>query len=223
MPKTIHFPAWRPDRLLARCKHFEPLLFDIIGRFPCPSYEGEDIMTIKKDGMVRTPSDHYGLLGTIKAIWIEIKNKLIRLFLSFFRHRAACAQILLPSFSSMPPGFPSRSYISLQRKPWFWPLWATAIRSQGMPWTWIHQLLRGSVSSSRSIFRWPRFHLLILRLSSPAQVSDIGNSISASKYRSHSNYAGSLRLLAELERDGLPEAQEIWAASGLERALKMSN
>ena len=117
----------------------------------------------------------------------------------------------------------SRSYISLQRKPWFWPLWATAIRSQGMPWTWIHQLLRGSVSSSRSIFRWPRFHLLILRLSSPAQVSDIGNSISASKYRSHSNYAGSLRLLAELERDGLPEAQEIWAASGLERALKMSN
>lgn len=68
MPTTRRFARWRPDRMLAKTKHFDPLMFDIVGRFPCPSYHGENIYDIKKDSKVRTPSDHFGLLGALKVL-----------------------------------------------------------------------------------------------------------------------------------------------------------
>ena len=54
--------------MLAKTANLAPLMFDIVGRFPCASYEGENIYDIKKDSKVRTPSDHFGLLGAMKVI-----------------------------------------------------------------------------------------------------------------------------------------------------------
>jgi hypothetical protein len=69
MPYNGRFPVWRPDHIIYRTN--EQKLEDnkdeleIIGDFTVYPYEHQTFDMISKDGQVRTPSDHFGLLSKI--------------------------------------------------------------------------------------------------------------------------------------------------------------
>jgi len=59
MPKSNHFPAWRPDRILYKNDKFLELeYFEIIGN--------NQIEQDEYNNVVKTPSDHYGLFAMFK-------------------------------------------------------------------------------------------------------------------------------------------------------------
>ncbi len=67
MPSTGRFPAWRPDHVIYRSaleKGEDEI--EIIGDFTVPPYEKDTFDMIAKDGQVRTPSDHFGLMAKIQ-------------------------------------------------------------------------------------------------------------------------------------------------------------
>jgi len=51
----------------SRADCFTPIEVRIIGRFCIPSFSKEAIEDTSKDNVVRTPSDHYGVLAIFKA------------------------------------------------------------------------------------------------------------------------------------------------------------
>ena len=70
MPKTKRFPAWRPDKVVTLeydqgKKHWHCVKAEIIGKRPTSYFAelGQDIMEIEKDKIVRTPSDHMGIVA----------------------------------------------------------------------------------------------------------------------------------------------------------------
>ena len=63
---TPRFSRWFPDRILIKTgSDFEPTFVDRVGVAACASFvkKGESADKIKKDGIVRTPSDHMGLVA----------------------------------------------------------------------------------------------------------------------------------------------------------------
>ncbi len=71
MPSTGRFSAWRPDHIIYKYKNKEQIPsnkineIEIIGEFTIPLYEDQGFAEIAKDNIVRTPSDHFGLLSKI--------------------------------------------------------------------------------------------------------------------------------------------------------------
>ena len=75
MPKTNKFNMWRPDKICMPTLSDERKLSmeyylkaqdcQKIGAFSCPPYEKDDMHEIIKDGIVRAPSDHMGLIVDI--------------------------------------------------------------------------------------------------------------------------------------------------------------
>ena len=75
MPKTNQFSKWRPDKVCMptlseeKKEHMEYYIkaqdAQKIGAFSLEPYEQENMQLIAKDGVVRTPSDHMGLLVDI--------------------------------------------------------------------------------------------------------------------------------------------------------------
>lgn len=66
MPKTNQFPAWRPDRIFYRGpESLEDAKVERVGNFTIRGHEKEQLAEIEKDGVVRCPSDHFGLVARI--------------------------------------------------------------------------------------------------------------------------------------------------------------
>lgn len=70
MMPSLRFPPWRPDNIIMRGNkgyvwEKEEHEIAIVGGFSIPPYEANSIYDIAKDGMVRTPSYHMGLLANI--------------------------------------------------------------------------------------------------------------------------------------------------------------
>jgi len=64
MPGTSEYKtAWRPDKIVAS-PAVRLQVIQIVGRFALPSFGKQDYLQIKEDGIVRTVSDHLGLLAT---------------------------------------------------------------------------------------------------------------------------------------------------------------
>lgn len=68
MPQTVKFPPWRTDHILCKL----PKQVDLsqaqihkIGEFTIPPFENEKIAQIGADNIVRTPSDHFGLISWV--------------------------------------------------------------------------------------------------------------------------------------------------------------
>ena len=68
MPKTPKFPAWRPDKICMPkiAGHLKPVDVQKIGAFCVKPYQNDDLHAIEKDGVVRAPSDHMGLIVDLK-------------------------------------------------------------------------------------------------------------------------------------------------------------
>eukprot|EP01017_Pseudomicrothorax_dubius_P004637 TRINITY_DN10974_c0_g1_i4.p1 TRINITY_DN10974_c0_g1~~TRINITY_DN10974_c0_g1_i4.p1 ORF type:complete len:153 (-),score=9.70 TRINITY_DN10974_c0_g1_i4:90-548(-) len=63
MPAQQGFAAWRPDRIiLKKSQGSQPKSIKIIGNDPISSYSEE---ILRNDWLVKTPSDHYCLVGEI--------------------------------------------------------------------------------------------------------------------------------------------------------------
>jgi len=71
MPKTAKFPSVRFDHIVHKRKKELGLASDkkdeisIIGNFTIYPFEQEKYQLVEKDNLVRTPSDHFGLLSKI--------------------------------------------------------------------------------------------------------------------------------------------------------------
>lgn len=68
MPPTTRFPPWRPDHIVYRSNYTKLIgqhEIGIIGDFTLPPYEEEHYSKLAQDGIVRTPSDHFGLISKI--------------------------------------------------------------------------------------------------------------------------------------------------------------
>lgn len=66
MPDTNKFAGWRPDRMLIKSENYRPEEIEIIGNFTVPPFESDKLEDIKNDGVVRTPSDHFGLAALVR-------------------------------------------------------------------------------------------------------------------------------------------------------------
>ena len=62
MMKTPKFDPWRPDHIIVRGRNTKNTQIEIIGNFTVPPYEADKVSKISLDGVVRTPSDHMGLI-----------------------------------------------------------------------------------------------------------------------------------------------------------------
>ena len=71
MPKNRKFAKWRPDKICTKIIPKEgenekylikPIDIQKIGAFAIQPYEDDEISEIEIDGIVRTPSDHMGLI-----------------------------------------------------------------------------------------------------------------------------------------------------------------
>lgn len=66
MPDSTKFKAWRPDKICVPSANpasiFEPVDAQRVGWFSVPPYQEEDPASVKTDDVVRTPSDHQGLI-----------------------------------------------------------------------------------------------------------------------------------------------------------------
>lgn len=69
MPKTTQFPSCRPDHIIIKSKNkmqnADKNEIEIIGDFTVTPYSDQVFRLIEKDGIVRTPSDHFGLISRI--------------------------------------------------------------------------------------------------------------------------------------------------------------
>jgi hypothetical protein len=68
MPPTKRYPPWRPDHIIYKCKGKEAQgkhEIAIIGDFTVPPFEEEHYSKVAQDDLVRTPSDHFGLISKI--------------------------------------------------------------------------------------------------------------------------------------------------------------
>ena len=72
MQKREHYDAWRPDKICSpietQSDNFK-LVFtsaQIIGHFTIKPYLNDSVTDILKDEIVRTPSDHMGLIADFK-------------------------------------------------------------------------------------------------------------------------------------------------------------
>lgn len=74
MPKTQMWPAWRPDKVVTQATpskeefdkpYWKSTGAEIVGKEATPSFAaaGEDPSMILQDGVVRTPSDHMGIVA----------------------------------------------------------------------------------------------------------------------------------------------------------------
>ena len=71
MPKTPKYSSWRPDHVLCKLPvSLKSASIEKIGEFTIPPYEKEEVKKISEDGIVRSPSDHFGLYAVI-----PLKNK----------------------------------------------------------------------------------------------------------------------------------------------------
>lgn len=71
MPQNEQFPPWRPDHIIYRSilkKGEEKDEIEIVGDFTVPPFEQDRFDKLKEDRNVRTPSDHFGLIG---KIWLS--------------------------------------------------------------------------------------------------------------------------------------------------------
>lgn len=71
MPKSNKFAAWRPDHVLVKVPKSVELgkaQIEKIGEFTVPPFEGQRVSDLEKDGVVRSPSDHFGLLAWIPLL-----------------------------------------------------------------------------------------------------------------------------------------------------------
>lgn len=71
MAKTTKFSPWRPDHVLCKV----PSNVDLskaevwkVGDFTIPPFEDEPIQMTAKDDIIRTPSDHLGLLCWVPLV-----------------------------------------------------------------------------------------------------------------------------------------------------------
>ncbi len=65
MPQTTRFAPWRPDHILCKLPgHVDYKLAQIykIGEFSIPPFENDNHLKIGLDNVVRSPSDHFGLV-----------------------------------------------------------------------------------------------------------------------------------------------------------------
>jgi tyrosyl-DNA phosphodiesterase 2 len=65
MPATPRFPAWRPDRVMLKSSAWRVVNVEIVGRDVLEKFRHFADPTPTKDNLVKTPSDHYGLLTTL--------------------------------------------------------------------------------------------------------------------------------------------------------------
>ena len=78
MPKNSFFNSWRPDRIILKSNYWEGNKCFCVGRFCIERYFGNNFLEIEKDGVVRTPSDHFGIIGNIflnEERFLEFNNK----------------------------------------------------------------------------------------------------------------------------------------------------
>ena len=68
---SCKYPAWRPDKVVTQTDpeskkpYWKSISAEIIGKEAIPSFaeKGEDASMVEKDGVVRTPSDHMGIVA----------------------------------------------------------------------------------------------------------------------------------------------------------------
>ena len=68
---SCKYPAWRPDKVVTQTvldpnqPHWKSIGAEIVGKEAIPSFaeKGEDASMVEKDGVVRTPSDHMGIIA----------------------------------------------------------------------------------------------------------------------------------------------------------------
>jgi len=65
MPATRSFPAWRPDRIIIKSSSWRVSNVEIIGKEPLAKYRHFADPTPLADSIVKTPSDHYGVVATL--------------------------------------------------------------------------------------------------------------------------------------------------------------
>ena len=80
MLKSPRFRAWRPDKVVTQIKpnelkcldpkkhHWKVIKAEIVGKEVVPSFKGknESPSLVEKDGVVRTPSDHFGIVVDLR-------------------------------------------------------------------------------------------------------------------------------------------------------------
>jgi hypothetical protein len=68
MPPTKQFPPWRPDHIIFKANSNNLKAeheIAVIGDFTVPPFEQDHFSQVAQDGVVRTPSDHFGLISKI--------------------------------------------------------------------------------------------------------------------------------------------------------------
>ena len=66
MLKSPEYDRWRPDHVLCKLPvSLEGASIEKIGEFTIPPFEKEGVKKIEEDGIVRSPSDHFGLYAVI--------------------------------------------------------------------------------------------------------------------------------------------------------------
>lgn len=69
MLETNNFAAWRPDHIMIHRNKGNQLKGEheiaVIGDFSLEPQHNSSIYDVKEDGIVRTPSDHFGLFAKI--------------------------------------------------------------------------------------------------------------------------------------------------------------
>ena len=68
MLKSKKFRAWRPDKVVTQADpvgpHWRAVKAEIVGKEAIPSFKSknENASMVAQDGIVRTPSDHFGIV-----------------------------------------------------------------------------------------------------------------------------------------------------------------
>ena len=65
MPKNSFFNSWRPDRIILKSQFWDISQCFCVGRFCVDKFFGQDFLEIERDNLVRTPSDHFGIIGSV--------------------------------------------------------------------------------------------------------------------------------------------------------------
>ncbi|CDW71412.1 UNKNOWN [Stylonychia lemnae] len=68
MLKNKHYTPWRPDKVISQKinSNWRPHNIQIVGKFCIPQFQKDSIYQLSEDGIVRTPSDHMGIISTFK-------------------------------------------------------------------------------------------------------------------------------------------------------------
>ena len=70
MHKSKRYPAWRPDKVVMQDdsrseKYWKCTKAKIVGNQATAEFAGEDPAQVASDGIIRTPSDHFGIVATL--------------------------------------------------------------------------------------------------------------------------------------------------------------